>query len=148
MKTETIIAIILGIVVGGGLAVFLATKVLTPMQKATTVLPITINELEREKDVVVATNSASLVIFSVKSPQTPLKVTSDKLTLEALVPSGSFVFIQSGIYEKSTPLSNALVKEVIPLAKGENTIEITAYHKTLPFGVQSKQLKIYYLPLN
>jgi hypothetical protein len=145
MKTETIIAIILGVIVGGGLAVFLASKVLTTSIKKDTPNIPTFTEVKNEKDVPLSTQSATLTTFSVGAPINNIKVKEDKITVEAVVPSGSFVIIQSGVYEKVISFSNASVKEVVPLAKGENTIEVTAYYKSLPFGVQSKQLKVFSL---
>lgn len=145
MKTETIVAIVLGIIVGGSLAVFLASKVLTVEKKPSQTIILNTNQ-EESSIPTVASASAKLETFSIIKPTTNIKTTEDKIQIQFKSPIGSLIVIESPIYDKTITTTSETTTDTVPLSKGTNLLEITAYHKNLPFGVQSKQLYIYVLP--
>ena len=140
MKKETIIAIFLGLLFGGIVAVFISLK---------------------SKDIELSTNK---VIAPLKEKSSALNLTGTEIQpLELSEPTNNAIFEKDTIRFKVTaakdsliiiqsPIKDLIVKNTqgkfdleFPLALGENSIKIVVYPKEKQFRPQEKFIKVYFI---
>jgi len=140
MKKETIIAIFLGLLFGGVVAVFISLK---------------------SKDIELSTNK--VIAPSKEKILSPNLTGTEIQTLELSEPVNNAIFEKDIIRFKGTAAKNSLiiiqspikylvVKNIqgkfnleFPLALGENSIKIVVYPKEKQFKPQEKFIKVYYI---
>ncbi|MFA6017286.1 MAG: hypothetical protein WC744_04340 [Patescibacteria group bacterium] len=140
MKKETIIAIFLGLLFGGVVAVFISLK---------------------SKDIELSTNK---VIAPPKENVLSPNLTGTEIqSLELSEPADNAIFDKSIIRIKGTAVKDSLIviqspiKDLVvkntqgkfdlefPLALGENSIKIVVYPKEKQFKPQEKFIKVYFI---
>jgi len=140
MKKETIVAIFLGLLFGGVVAVFISLK---------------------SKDIELSTNK---VIAPPKENVLSPNLTGTEIqTLELSEPADNAIFDKSIIRIKGTAVKDSLIviqspiKDMVfkntqgkfdkefPLALGENSIKIVVYPKEKQFKPQEKFIKVYFI---
>ena len=140
MKKETIIAIFLGLLFGGVVAVFISLK---------------------SKDIELSTNK--VIAPSKEKILSPNLTGTEIQTLELSEPANNAIFEKDiirfkGIAAKNSliiiqsPIKDLVVKNIqgkfnleFPLALGENSIKIVVYPKEKQFKPQEKFIKVYYI---
>ncbi|PIP63232.1 hypothetical protein CO165_04300 [Candidatus Roizmanbacteria bacterium CG_4_9_14_3_um_filter_33_18] len=140
MKKETIIAIFLGLLFGGVVAVFISLK---------------------SKDIELSTNK--VIAPSKEKILSPNLTGTEIQTLELSEPVNNAIFEKDIIRFKGTAAKNSLIiiqspiKDLVvkniqgkfnlefPLALGENSIKIVVYPKEKQFKPQEKFIKVYYI---
>ena len=140
MKKETIIAIFLGLLFGGIVAVFISLK---------------------SKDIELSTNK--LIAPSKEKILSPNLPGTEIQTLELSEPADNAIFEKDIIRFKGTAVKDSLIiiqspiKDLVvkntqgkfdlefPLALGENSIKIVVYPKEKQFRPQEKFIKVYYI---
>ncbi|MFA5769930.1 MAG: hypothetical protein WC894_00355 [Patescibacteria group bacterium] len=140
MKKETLIAVFLGLLFGGIVAVFISLK---------------------SKEIELSTNK---VIAPPKENVSVPNLTGIKMeSLELSEPANNAIFEKNTIHFKGTaakdsliiiqsPIKDLVVKNIqgkfdleFPLALGENSIKMVVYPKEKQFRPQEKFIKIYYI---
>ena len=140
MKKETGIAIFLGILLGGLIAIFLVSKNSdTKLEKNKAIAPTVSLEKEVKNEVIEPIN------FELIEPMDKQIVTSNSINIKVKVQKNSLVVIQSPVGEKIMKATNTTVSTSFPLALGENSIKIVAYPSDKNSRLQEKQLQVYYL---
>ncbi|MEK9169795.1 MAG: hypothetical protein AAB788_03560 [Patescibacteria group bacterium] len=140
MKKETIIAIFLGLLFGGIVAVFISLK---------------------SKDIELSTNK--VIAPSKEKILSPNLTGTEIQTLELSEPADNAIFEKDIIRFKGTAVKDSLIiiqspiKDLVvkntqgkfdlefPLALGENSIKIVVYPKEKQFRPQEKFIKVYYI---
>lgn len=140
MKKETIVAIFLGLLFGGIMAVVISFKS---------------KEIELTKNKVIAPPKEK--VSSLNSSGIKLK------SLELTEPADKAIFENNTVHLKGTALKDSLIvvqspiKDLIisnkqekfdlefPLALGENSIKIVVYPKEKQFKPQEKSIKVYFI---
>ncbi|MEK7495691.1 MAG: hypothetical protein AAB603_03815 [Patescibacteria group bacterium] len=140
MKKETIIAIFLGLLFGGIVAVFISLK---------------------SKDIELSTNK--VIAPSKEKILSPNLTGTEIQTLELSEPADNAIFEKDIIRFKGTAVEDSLIiiqspiKDLVvkntqgkfdlefPLALGENSIKIVVYPKEKQFRPQEKFIKVYYI---
>lgn len=140
MKKETIIAVFLGLVFGGIVAVFISLKS---------------KDIELSKNKVIAPPKEK--VLSSNLTETEIQ------TLELSEPANSAIFEKDTIHFKGKAAKDSLIviqspmKDLVfkntqgkfdlefPLAMGENSIKIVVYPKEKQFRPQEKYIKVYYI---
>ncbi|MEK7522940.1 MAG: hypothetical protein AAB569_05130 [Patescibacteria group bacterium] len=140
MKKETIIAIFLGLLFGGIVAVFISLK---------------------SKDIELSTNK--VIAPSKEKILSPNLTGTEIQTLELSEPADNAIFEKDIIRFKGTAVKDSLIiiqspiKDLVvkntqgkfdlefPLVLGENSIKIVVYPKEKQFRPQEKFIKVYYI---
>lgn len=139
MKKETIIAIFLGLLFGGILAVFISLKS---------------KEMELAKNKVIAPakenftspNSSGIVqTLELTEPADKEIFEENTIHLKGTAAKGSLMVIQSPIKDIAVVNKEETFDIEFPLALGENSIKIVVYPKEKQFRAQEKFLKVYFI---
>jgi len=142
MNRETIIAIGFGI----GLGALVGVVVLFQTNKAeeTKVIPIA-RESDQKKIVTdeSATNSVKANL-TLESPQNGAIVSKNSIEIVGSAPKSSLIVAQSPIDETIVKTEDKAFKIEMPLAVGENIIQISAYSDSS--SPQEQTLRVYYIP--
>lgn len=132
MKRETIIAIVLGIVMGALIAIIL---ILNVREKAIKEKKIITTEptptFIKEKEEVQA--------LEVTSPKTGSFTDTSTVTIKGKAKKNSLIVLNSPTSEKSIRAENSEFSVVFPLSLGQNIIKITAYENG---QVEEKTLQV------
>jgi len=140
MKKETIVAIILGLLLGGMVAFFLITKTSEKeLEKSKAIAPT--STLNQEKVAVVS----GYQNLEISQPQDEEIVDKEMVTISGKVEKNSLIVIQSPIKEVILNADNNSFQTDFPLALGENVIKIVAYPHSQLLRSQEKELRVYYL---
>lgn len=139
MNRETIIAIVLGILLGVGIGFFVLFQ--SNRGDETKVIPV--NGDKENKKVVTPVRGEDEVILEIQEPQDMAIVNSKEITIKGIAEKNSLIVIQSPINNKVFKTENEKFETKYPLALGENTISINAYAKSST--PQEITLKIYYV---
>ena len=140
MKKETIIAIILGLIFGGIVAVFISLKS---------------KDIELSKNKVIApleekSSSSSLVgaemePLEISEPANNAIVEKNAVHFIGTATKDSLIVIQSPIMDLAVINVSGKFDLEFPLALGENSIKIVVYPKEKQFRTQEKYMKVYYI---
>lgn len=140
MKKETIIAIFLGLLFGGVVAIFISLK---------------------SKDIELSTNK--VIAPPKENISTPNLTGIEMEPLELSEPANNAIFEKNVIHFKGTAAKNSLIiiqspiKDLVvkntqgkfdlefPLALGENSIKMVVYPKEKQFRPQEKFIKVYFI---
>ena len=139
MNRETIIAVVLGILLGVGIGFFVLFQ--SSRSDQTKVIPIS-GDAENKK-VVTTSRGQDEAILEIKEPLNMAIVNTNKITIKGIVEKNSLIVIQSPINNKVFKTENETFETTYPLSLGENTISINAYSKSST--PQEITLKIYYV---
>lgn len=139
MKRETIFAIVIGIVLGGGIGLFVLFK--SNSGQETKVIPVS-GDTEDTKVVNTAVSSSQTVL-TVSTPSENVVVHEKEVQIKGKAEPNSLMVIQS-------PVSNQVFKNEkqdfsvnFPLALGENIVSISSYSESST--PQEITLQIYYV---
>jgi len=140
MKKETIIAIILGLLFGGVVAIFISLKS---------------KDIELSKNKVIAPPKENIVSPNLTSTEMqPLDLTEpannaifdkDIIRFKGTAVKDSLIIIQSPMKDVVVKNTNGKFDIEFPLALGENSIKMVVYPKEKQFRPQEKSIKIYYI---
>ncbi len=140
MKKETIIAIILGVIIGGGVAFSLITKTKEKQIEETK----TVSNVNQNKPTISIINNNLQTLEITKPPATFI---SEKktITIKGKASKNALIVIQSPIKQIVFKNKNKDFSVDFPLVLGENIIKVTVYPKNPQLRIQQKELKVYYL---
>lgn len=144
MRIETVIAVILGVLVGGTFAYYLTTKTVASGSRES--INISTAEAFIGKQKAEAQEGEKNGKFAVTAPADNTLVKAPQAVLQIEAPKASLIVIQTSGEEKIFKNTQSVFTESVKLSAGENVIEVTAYNKELPVGVSSQSLTLYYLP--
>ncbi len=140
MKKETIIAVVFGILLGGGLAVVIFFKN---------------KQIQLEKSKAIAVNkklniyqkstSINLQSLEILEPKDSTIVDKNKVIISGKAPKDSLLVVQSPVKDIILELKKDRFTIDFPLTLGENFIRIVVYPKDKKLRIQEKELKVYYL---
>lgn len=141
MKKETIIAIVLGVVFGSGVALFLVFN--TNKQSQTKVIPVATNS--RITPVVAKNTTSKVQTLTITSPEQNSVINEKNIIIKGKATKGSLIIIQSPIKYVVKTLAADEIAEEFPLALGENVIQVSVYPNDGNVGVQERTLTVYQL---
>jgi len=139
MKKESAVAVVFGIALGA----FLAISIISKNKE---------KQLEKTKTIAQSIKTVSITPLVKSVPQT-IEITEPAnnsvliektVTVKGKAPKNSLVIIQSPIKEISLKNNATDFSIDLPLALGENSIEITVYPSDKQMKPYNKELKIYY----
>lgn len=140
MKKETIIAIFLGLLFGGIIAIFISlkskdielstNKVIAPPKENISVPNLTGTEIQSLE----LSEPANNAIFE-----------KDIIRFKGTAAKDSLIIIQSPIKDLIVKNTQGKFDLEFPLALGENSIKIVVYPKEKQFRPQEKFMKVYYI---
>jgi len=140
MKKETIIAIVLGVVLGLGVAVGITLKTqktqtqkIKPVTDSLPVTPTTIVEQERSD------------LLEISEPQTGVIIEEKLITITGIAQKDGLMIVQSPLTSETFKTEESEFSIDFPLAAGENVILISFYPKDQSGTPIEKELKIYSL---
>lgn len=140
MKKETGLAIFLGVTLGIILSFVMILK--TKDRRLDTTKTLT-TEKKTQK---IATDTAEVVsTFKLSEPQNRSIATTKNVLFKGVADKDSLVMIQSPIIDTAVKLEKTDFSIQVPLAMGENVIQITVYSKDPLARPQQKELRVYYL---
>jgi hypothetical protein len=139
MNRETIIAVVLGILLGVGIGFFVLFQ--SSRTDQTKVIPV--NTDTENKKVVKNTRSADEAVLEVKEPNDMAVVNSNSIKIKGTAEKNSLIVIQSPINNKVFKIDKETYETTFPVALGENMISINAYSKSST--PQEVTLKVYYV---
>ena len=140
MKKETLVAIFLGLLFGGVVAVIISFKSKEiELAKNKVIAP------PKEKTVSSNLSGTEVIPFELTEPTDNAIVEVNSIHLKGTAAKDSLIVIQSPI--KDLVVSNKQEKFdiVFPLALGENSIKIVVYPKEKQSRPQEKFIKIYFI---
>ncbi len=140
MKKETIIAIILGVMMGAVVAIVLVLQ--TKKDEKPKVIPIAPNA--RVTPVTAKGSSSSNATFEVSEP-TNEKLTEEKtITIKGKAEKESLIVVQSAAgFDSIKNDKEDFTIEDFPLTQGENTINVSVYTQESNATPQELVLKVY-----
>lgn len=141
MKKETIIAIILGVAFGSGVALFLIFNT----QKSEQAKVIPVNTASRLTPVVAKSTTPKVLSLTVTSPEQGIITDKESVTIKGKASKNALMVIQSPIKQIVVQLKNDEFSQDFPLALGENSILISVYPADTKIGVQERTLTVYRL---
>lgn len=141
MKKETIIAIVLGVVFGSGVALFLVFN--TSKENQTKVIPVATTS--GITPVVAKNTTVTVKPFTLTEPEQNSVTNEESILIKGKASKGSLIIIQSPIEYVVKTLEKDEFSEEFPLALGENVIQISVYPKETKAGVQERTLIVYQL---
>lgn len=140
MKKETIVAIVLGVVLGLGVAVAISMK--THKKEIQKIKPIASGLPVTPTIIIEQQHSESL---EVSEPQTGDIVQEKSITIKGKAPKDGLVIIQSPVSSEAFKNENSSFTMKFPLAAGENVILVSFYPKGQSGNPIEKELKIFSL---
>lgn len=141
MKKETIIAIILGILFGSGVALFLVFKTNKPEQAK--VIPVVTTS--RTTPVTAKNTTPSVQTLVISAPEQNSVTDQKEITITGKATKGSLLVIQSPVSNIIETLEKDDFSKEFPVALGENIIQMTVYPVDTKSSIQEKTLVIYHL---
>ncbi len=139
MKRETIIAIVFGILLGAGAGLFVLFK--TNSTDEAKVIPIESDDKKVVTQPVTASTSQAQLVIS--SPEHGTVVKENTVTISGKAPMNGLVIFQSPVAEEIVKNEKGDFSVEMPLALGENVIQISVYSgSSTP---QEQTLRVYYL---
>ncbi len=139
MKRETIIAIVFGILLGAGAGLFVLFK--TNSSEEAKVIPIEADEKKVVTQAATASTSQAQLVIS--EPLAGALVKENSITIKGKAPMNGLIIFQSPIAEKILNNDKGDFSVEVPLALGENVIQISVYAgSSTP---QEQILRVYYL---
>jgi len=140
MKKETLVAIFLGLLFGGIVAVFISLK--------SKEIELSTNKViapPKEKVSSANSNGIEMQPLELSEPADNAIFDKDTIRFKGTAAKDSLIIIQSPI--KDLVVKNAQEKFDLefPLALGENSIKIVVYPKEKQFRPQEKFIKIYFI---
>ena len=140
MKKETVVAIILGLIFGGILAVLISFKSKElELAKNKVIAP------PKEKTVSLNTSGTELQSFELSEPADKAIFGSGTIHLKGTAAKDSLIVVQSPIKDLVVKNKQEKFDLEFPLALGENSIKIVVYPKEKQFRPQEKSLKVYFI---
>jgi hypothetical protein len=140
MKKETVIAIFLGLVFGGVVAIFISlkskdielskNKVIAPPKEKTLSSNLTETEIQN---------------LEISEPANNAIFEKDTISFKGIAAKDSLIVIQSPIKDLIFKNTQGKFDLEFPLALGENSIKIVVYPKEKQFRPQEKYMKVYYI---
>lgn len=135
MKRETIIAIVLGVVMGALIAIFL---ILNVREKAIS-----------EKKIITTQPTPTLIIekkeveaLEITSPKNDSSVNKDTITITGKAKKNSIIVFNSPSGERALKPEDSEFSIIFPLSLGQNIIKITAYNEG---KIEEKSLQVLYV---
>ncbi len=140
MKKETVVAIILGLLFGGIVAVFISLKSKDIELSKNKVIPPL-------KEKIVSSNLTGVEMKSLEltEPANNAIYEKDTIRFKGIVSKDSLIVVQSPIKDLVVKNTNEKFDFEFPLALGENSIKIVVYPKEKQFRPQEKFIKVYYI---
>src|SRR3989339_840903 len=140
MKKETIFAIMLGIAFGVIVSFFMISK--TKDNQLGKSKPLT-----NEKKIIIPTGKIDIQTqtFKILEPQDKQIFNSNTISIKGEAEKDSLLIIQSPIKDLVYKVPTEKFVVEMPLALGENIINLTLYPKNTQGRIQQKDLRIYYL---
>lgn len=139
MNRETIIAVVLGILLGVGIGFFVLFQ--SSRTDQTKVIPVS-NDGGNEKVVTTARGDDEAVL-GINDPQDMAVVKVNQITIKGTAERNSLIVIQSPVNNKVLKADKENFETTFPVALGENTISVNAYSKSST--PQEITLKVYYV---
>lgn len=140
MKKETMVAIFLGLLFGGVVAVFISLKSKDiELAKNKVIAP------QKEKTISPNLSGTEIEPFELTEPADKTIVEINSVRLKGKVAKDSLIVIQSPIKDMIVSNKQEKFDLVFPLAIGENSIKIVVYPKDKQFRPQEKFIKIYFI---
>lgn len=141
MKKESIVAIVLGVVLGIGVGSVVLSQTTKSTPKA---IETTTSELKEN----VKSNrpQAGRISFELTTPKSETTVNTNSVKIQGKGTKDSLIVAQSANANKIVKLEKDEFSIDMPLALGENTVNLTYYPKDSGSDYQEKQLVIFYLP--
>jgi hypothetical protein len=135
MKKETIVAIILGVFLGGMVAL---TFVLSTKEKAIKSKKI----ISPKITPTIKISAPKIKPLEITEPAQDYLSNENTVILKGQVEKGSLIIIQSPTSEKVIKTTTNNFSISFPLSLGENLIKVISYQKN---NIEEKTLKVYYL---
>lgn len=142
MKKETLVAIILGLGLGTGVAFFLVFKTQEKKIENTKTISNNITNITKTPT---DKNQSDFKPLEIIEPENNQITDKKNITIKGRAVKGSLIVIQSPIKELIIENKEEAFTADFPLALGENTILILAYNNKVQIEPQTKELKVYYL---
>lgn len=142
MKKEPIIAITFGILLGIGVGVFILNKTSASASKNNPIAQGN-NVLQNAKPK--RANDAQ-IMFEISSPVEGTTVSEKTITIKGKATKDSLLVMQSPAGQEVLKNEKEEYSMNVPLALGENIINVTFYPKDSATEYQEKTLRVYYLP--
>jgi hypothetical protein len=140
MKKETIIAIFLGLLFGGIVAVFISLK--------SKDIELSTNKViapSKEKILSPNLTGTEIQTLELSEPADNAIFEKDIIRLKGIAAKDSLIIIQSPIKDLVVKNTQGKFDLEFPLALGENSIKIVVYPKEKQFRPQEKFIKVYYI---
>jgi hypothetical protein len=141
MKKETLVAIVLGIAAGIGVAVIMLGKARESQMLSSKSISTSI-----QTSPTVKVNNQKFQPLEISEPDNNIIVAEKTIDIKGKAAPGSLMVVQSvmkTIVEKND--TEDFTIKAFPVSLGENTIRVTMYPKDTQIPPQEKELKIYFL---
>ena len=138
MKKESVIAIVLGIVLGLVVA-FLLVGYIRQNQAPSSALVPNVNPVPK------LTDAAGASALTISQPSDEMIVSSSSVTIKGEGSKGQLLLIQSPLSEKALELEKDTFETSFDLALGENIIHITMYSNDSTQRAVERTIRVYYL---
>lgn len=142
MKKETLIAIIMGLLLGAVGAFFLIFKAQEKKIENTKTISRGTNTVPT---IAVKEIKSDIIPLEIKEPENNAIVDKNSIVIKGRAAKDSLIVIQTPIKEMVFKNDKEDFNATLPLTLGENTINITVYNKKIQAVPQEKEYKIYYL---
>jgi len=140
MKKETMIAVFLGLLFGGILAIIISFK-----SKEIQLTKNKIISQPKDKNVSPNLSGAELQPLELIEPADKAIFESNTIHLKGTAEKDSLILIQSPIKDLAVRNSQEKFDIEFPLALGENSIKMVVYPKEKQFRPQEKFIKVYFI---
>lgn len=142
MRKETILAVFLGIIFGGIVALFLIVKNKEfQLNKTKVIAPTGLVTQKSVKD----KDKVNIVPLEITEPNDSIIITTNSVKIKGKVTKGSLIVIESPVNEMIFKNEKEVFSVDFPLALGENVINLVAYPNDKHVRIQEKNFKVYYL---
>jgi hypothetical protein len=139
MRKETIIAIVMGILLGVGIGFV----VLFQSRKGDEAKVIPVSGDTENTKIVKTSTPQGQAILEISEPKNKVVVNTNKITIKGAADKNSLIVIQSPITNTVFKTEKIDFTSSVPLALGENTISISAYSDSST--PQEMTLQVYYI---
>ncbi len=140
MKKETLMAVILGVVLGIGVAAVMLLQTRKGDQPKVVPIAASSNITPQQSRAPTRDNN-----FELSEPEDNIITDTKDVVLKGKTTKGSLIIIQSPVSLKTVKTDKDTFSIDFPLALGENVISISAYAPDSKGSVREKQLTIFYL---